>query len=117
MYQNTAGWYCPSCRTSTRIFSGIIDTHKEEWKKLAERLINEAMQDKQEEPTMKVSYNGFTGELVKMERKTPLGVYVYTDYHIEYDLSIYDHEKKVTHSFTNVNLKDVKFLSGSVSFD
>lgn len=72
---------------------------------------------KQEEPTMKVSYNGFTGELVKLERKTTLGVYVHTDYHIEYDLSIYDHEKKVTHSFTNVNMKDVEFLGGSVSFE
>lgn len=56
---------------------------------------------------MQVSYNGFTGELVKLERHT---VYCY------YDLSIYDSEKQVTHSFTGVNLEDVKFLGGEVSF-
>jgi len=34
-----------------------------------------------------------------------------------YDLSIYDSEKKATHSFTGVKLENVKFLGVSVIFD
>jgi len=83
--------------------------------------LNAEGKGKKEETTMKVSYNGFTGELVKLERKeshangtfhydgTPCKITVY-------DLSIYDSEKKVTHSFTGVKLEDVKFLGGEVSF-
>lgn len=33
-----------------------------------------------------------------------------------YDLSIYDSEKRVTHSFTGVKLEDVRFLVWEVSF-
>lgn len=57
---------------------------------------------------MQVSYNGFTGELVKLEKS-----FCNTK---AYDLSIYDSEKQVAHSFTGVNLEDVKFLGGAVSF-
>lgn len=57
---------------------------------------------------MKVSYNGFTGELVKLERAFCRPA--------SYDLSIYDSEKQVTHSFTGVKLEDTKFLGGVVSF-
>lgn len=58
---------------------------------------------------MQVSYNGFTGRLEKLERKiTALGC--------GYDLSIYDSEKQVAHSFTDVKLEDVKFLGGAVPF-
>lgn len=64
---------------------------------------------KQGELTVKVSYNGFTGELVKLERAFCNRGF--------YELSIWDAEKKVTHSFSGVNLKDVKFLGGSVSFE
>lgn len=70
---------------------------------------------------MQVSYNGFTGELVKLEKKAT-GEYTITSYDTKkhpvwgYDLSIYDREKKVTHSFTSVNLEDVKFIGGTVSF-
>lgn len=69
-----------------------------------------------EEPTMKVSYNGFTGELAKLEKKE----FHYRDpdwSEMGYELIIYDAEKKVTHSFKCINLKDVKFLGGSVSFE
>lgn len=71
---------------------------------------------------MKVTYNGFTGELVKLERKES----VITSDPFEcrgaarvnlYDISIYDSEKQVTHSFTGVKLEDVKFSGGAVTFD
>ena len=71
---------------------------------------------------MQVTYNGFTGELVKMEKKET-DKYTLSPYDTErhpvfaYDLSIYDSEKQVTHSFTGVNLEDVKFMGGAVSFD
>lgn len=62
--------------------------------------------------TMQVSYNGFTGELVRLKRHTV----VCCAKHYIYDLSIYDSEKHVTHSFTGVKLEDVKFLGEAVSF-
>ena len=61
---------------------------------------------------MQVTYNGFTGELVKLERiKCPplSGAHIY-------DISIYDDENRCTHSFTGVKLEDVKFLGGAVTF-
>lgn len=77
--------------------------------------------EKKEATTMQVTYNGFTGELVKMEKKET-GRYTVTPYdtekHLvfEYDISIYDREKKATISFTGVKLEDVKFLGGAVAF-
>lgn len=64
--------------------------------------------EKKEATTMQVTYNGFTGELVNLEKTfcKPQS----------YDLSIYDREKHVTHSFTGVNLEDVKFYGGAVAF-
>lgn len=62
---------------------------------------------------MQVSYNGFTGELVRLERED-LSCFGIKDK--VYNLSIYDSEKQVTHSFTGVKLEDVKFLGGAVSF-
>lgn len=64
---------------------------------------------------MQVSYNGFTGELVKLEKMDTLLLRPYVQRDI-YNLSIYDSEKQVTHSFTGVKLEDVKFLGGAVSF-
>lgn len=59
---------------------------------------------------MKVSYNGFTGELVKLER----------DFNIincrKYILVIRDGEKAANISFDRVNIEDVKFIGGAVSF-
>ena len=81
---------------------------------------------KKEDTTMQVTYNGFTGELVKLEllqterKMTTINVIsghtVYQKDIILYDLSIYDSEKQVTHSFTGVKLEDMKFLGGEVSF-
>ena len=82
---------------------------------------------KKEDTTMQVTYNGFTGELVKLEllqterKMTTINVIsghtVYQKDIILYDLSIYDSEKQVTHSFTGVKLEDVKFHGGAVSFE
>ena len=67
---------------------------------------------KKEETTMRITYKGYTGELVKLEQKK-IGI---ADEISVYDLSIYDEEKNVIHSFTGVNLEDVKFSGGAVSF-
>ncbi len=69
--------------------------------------------EKEEANTMQVTYNGFTGELVKLERED-LRAFGMKDR--VYNLSIYDSEKQVTHSFTGVKLEDVKFSGGVVSF-
>lgn len=61
---------------------------------------------------MQVSYNGFTGELVKLERYTD--PFTHNNF---YQIDIYDIEKKATISFTCVKLEDVKFLGGAVTFD
>ena len=78
--------------------------------------------DRKGRKTMKVTYNGFTGELVKLEKKET-GRYTVTPYGTEkhpvfgYDISIHDREKKATISFTGVKLGDVKFGGGAVTFD
>lgn len=84
--------------------------------------------ERKENNDMKVFYNGFTGELVKLERKVNTrtetlncinAVYTVCDgkESLYYNLSIYDSEKNVTHSFENVKLSDVKFIGGAVSFE
>lgn len=57
---------------------------------------------------MKVTYNGFAGELVKLDRTH------YGD--PRYSLSLYDGDKNVTYSFSCVRLEDVKFLGGVMIF-
>ena len=64
--------------------------------------------EKEEKSTMKVTYNGFAGELVKLER-THYG-------ESRYSLSLYDGDKNVTHSFTHVKLEDVTFSGGVITF-
>lgn len=68
---------------------------------------------------MQVTYNGFTGELLKLERvsrdKSDVPIGIKFD-QLPFDLSIYDSQKNVTHSFAGVKLEDVKFLGGAVTF-
>lgn len=70
---------------------------------------------------MQVTYNGFTGELVKLEKKET-GLYILSPFDTEkqpvfrYDLNLYDSEKQITYSFTGVKLENVKFLVGAVTF-
>lgn len=69
-------------------------------------------QNEMEATTMQATYNGFTGELVKLERiKCP----PFNGAHI-YDISIYDSEKNMTHSFTGVRMEDMEFSGGVVKF-
>lgn len=95
----------------------IEESIKEVMQKNAERYKRIIMDElnKKEAPTMQVSYNGFTGELVKLERYD----ISYPPQNAErnvYDLSICDNDKQVTHSFTGVKLEDVRFLGGAVTF-
>ena len=71
---------------------------------------------KMETHTMQVTYNGFTGELVKLER-------TFTTYPHVAELATYDLVISVLQtgvcakvSFTGVKLEDVKFLGGAVTF-
>lgn len=67
---------------------------------------------------MRVTYNGFTGELMKLERE--IGMMGITDdglvhFDVRYTLTIYDSKKKVTHSFNGVKLENVKFIGIEVA--
>lgn len=76
----------------------------------------EAAREK-EATTMQVTYNGFTGELVKLELNTTnLGGLNVPSINGGYQLHIFDREKQVNYSFTGVRLEDVKFLGGAVAF-
>lgn len=61
---------------------------------------------------MKVTYNGFTGLLMKLDgehsRNSTFGRF--------FDLTIFDMEKNVTYYFACVDIADVKFMGGAVSF-
>lgn len=76
---------------------------------------------KKEAHTMKVSYNGFTGELINLDRMSngdiggPVELPARPSNQWYYSLSIYDREKQVTHFFIGVKIEDVKFLGGAVS--
>lgn len=81
---------------------------------------NAEQKHQKEESTMKVSYNGFEGVLIKLERKERDTKSPYD--HVSpfnYDLSIqecYAEGKVVTHQFTGVHIADIQFLGGVVSF-
>mgnify|MGYP001029198311 CR=1 FL=1 len=85
---------------------------------------NSEKSNKKEATTMQVTYNGFTGELVKLERTSVdvtlrtsiIGMPTQQSDSWNYNLSIYDREKHVTYSFTGVKLEDVKFSGGAVTF-
>lgn len=87
------------------------------------RIIIDSLNTENEEVSMKVSYNGFTGELVNLERIPNWDNYASVEFPAKfshqwfYNLSIFDREKLVTHFFTGVKLEDVKFLGGAVAFD
>lgn len=69
-----------------------------------------------EDTTMQVSYNGFTGELVKLEATYLSPDDKESSPQSTYDLTMYDRGKKVEHYFHDVMLEDVKFVGGTVSF-
>ena len=119
--------------------SDLIQEQAEKCFKILKNAIERKMETK-EEHTMKATYNGITGELVKLERKAPIDYSVSSSAdHLTmcgpcivcekpeekknpsisyaYDLTIYDPEKKATVSFASVNLSDVQFSGGEVVFD
>ena len=75
---------------------------------------------KEEEHHMiQVSYKGFTGELVKLEKTRDPAKEVFLVPSVvgeSYSISIYDPETKATHSFADVFPQDVKFLGGATVF-
>lgn len=72
-------------------------------------------QGKQEGDSMKVTYNGFTGELVKLEKYEDDKAARRGGWPL-YDLAIYDSEAKAAHCFEDVKLEDVKFMGGVMTF-
>ena len=95
---------------SNGLLEGLKDSDRD--RKYHEEYAGPVWADKKEAATMQVTYNGFTGELVKLERiKCPPlnGAHIY-------DISIYDDENRCTHSFTCVKQEDMKFSGGEVSF-
>lgn len=59
---------------------------------------------------MQVTYNGFTGELVRLEQTgiEKCGRFM----HRTYSIAIADDERKATYSFTNVDMRNVTILDG-----
>lgn len=83
--------------------------NEEKWKHDIAKIVHEELfkpEKKKEATTVQVTYNGFTGKLLKMEL-------VCENY---YDITIYDVEKEAKVSFSGVNLDGVKFMGGAVSF-
>lgn len=64
---------------------------------------------------MQVTYNGFTGELVKLEIRKELHSVSEGAVRV-CDLTLYDREKQATISFACVKLEDVRFTGGAVAF-
>lgn len=113
---------CGMCSCKSPIFCKECNDFSEKMKAYFPRPLNYIKQRIEEVPAMKVTYKGFTGELVKLEKKgegitfincTPVTPQMFDS---KYDIAIYDREKDVTHSFTGVKLEDVKFQGGAVSF-
>lgn len=73
--------------------------------------------EKKEEYTMQISYNGFTGELVKMERT--FAPYPYVAKYATYDLTITVLKEGVCADvhFTGAKMEDLQFHGGAVTFD
>lgn len=95
--------YCNSCGRESQIPNHLQRKYMEPMEKKKEAV-----------KVLKVSYNGFTGELVKLEKKS-----VYSHHNMVqtlYALDIFDAEKKVTHSFAGVKLEDIRFFGGAVVF-
>lgn len=100
----------------------------EKWKREVREILQHEMENikNKEENTMKLSYKGVTGELLKLEcpglklerpemkgeiHSCCLGPAAYF-----YNLEIWDSVKRCTISFPGVSLKDVKFLGGEVTY-
>ena len=109
----TAYLYCPVCGRTSKSFSvchKIGSCYECSNRKEMEEIIeswNKSVSER-EERKMKVSYKGFTGDLLKLELEK--------SYTGKYTLELWDEEKAAKISFSGVSLKDVKFLGGEVTF-
>lgn len=109
-------------------FDNAKENYADKWRSAAKQVIENQLAafetiyelpDKKEEPKLKVSYKGVTGELLKLERNQPKGKLIVdgVDYasaveHLTYTLEIYDGHK---HVFDNVDLHDVQFVGATVT--
>lgn len=71
---------------------------------------------------MQVTYNGFTGELVKLERRVidPESLYIDSipiKFADSYELQIFTPDNGGIVSFIGVKLQSIKILGGAVTFD
>lgn len=127
----TAYLYCPVCGRTSKSFSvchKIGSYYECSNRKEMEQVIEYWNKDvlESEERKMKVSYKGFTGDLIKLEAEKSSDVnFIFCDgplpvkhdgYTGKYTLELWDEEKSAKISFPGVSLKDVKFLGGEVTF-
>ena len=101
---------------SENLLKAAISQNTEEFAKIFRQELLAGMRMKKEATTMQVTYNGFTGELVKLERT--FAPYPYVAKVAQYDLTITILKEGVCADvhFTGVRLEDVKFLGGVVTF-
>ena len=127
----TAYLYCPVCGRTSKPFSvchKIGSYYECSSRKEMEEVIeswNKAVSES-EERKMKVSYKGFTGDLIKIEaEKSSDYNFIFCDgplpikhagYTGKYTLELCDEEKAAKISFSGVSLNDVKFLGCEVTF-
>lgn len=77
-----------------------------------QKLINERLK---EANTMKVSYKGITGELIRLERiDVPCSCTTAQPY--KWELDIWDNARNCKVSFPSASKKDIKFLGGEVTY-
>lgn len=127
----TAYLYCPVCGRTSKSFSvchkigaNYECSNRKEMEEVIESW-NKAVSES-EERKMKVSYKGFTGDLIKLEaEKASDGNFIFCDgplpvkhagYTCKYTLELWDEEKEAKISFSGVSLNDVKFMGGEVTF-
>lgn len=105
-----------------------VSYNSEKWKRDLAKIVYDELKKtthEKEATNMQVSYNGFTGELLKLERKAtqifsykPDGEMQAKTFFVEpgFNLVIYDEGKGEIRAFSDVKLEDVKFFGGAVSF-
>ena len=105
---------------SNGLLEGLKDSDRD--RKYHKEYAGPVWADKKEATTMQVTYNGFTGELVKLERKVidPESLYIDSapiKFADGYELQIFTPDNSGIVAFTGVKLKDIKISGGAVTFD
>lgn len=107
---------------SENLLKAAISKNTEEFAKIFRKEFLSGTRTKKEATTMQVTYNGFTGELVKLERKVidPESIYIDSvpiKFADGYELQIFTPDNSGIVAFTGVKLKDIKISGGAVTFD